>query len=308
LHVRLFLDERPGAVCLFLGRGRHRCARAGCAHRPSRSPADAAFAAQDATARYDGEVQARALSLLAFAAGLAACGLDMAGTRVDDGVASAGAPGGPAPPPETTAPADLDAAGASDVASEGMDAPAGGPSITYARADAPANVDLTAEGVSDWAFWGLGSLVRKTGVTAAISDYVLTGSPTVAPSSNDPSTFTWTNGTPTATDTGTSTHLFFKGAVNAAVTITVDAGPKPRTAFFYLGLNRTRARFEVDFTDGSVATQTEEPEKTDGALAFRYAVTFSTPSAGAKLRVRWTMLTIVDPLNSTTRLCAVTLP
>lgn len=52
-------------------------------------------------------------------------------------------------------------------------------------------------------------------------------------------------------------------------------------------------------------TQSKEIERNDGALALNFTVDFRHPKKGAHLRVRWTMLTIVDPANSTTRIAGV---
>lgn len=89
------------------------------------------------------------------------------------------------------------------------------------------------------------------------------------------------------------------------VTILVDAAPDEHTAVFYIGLNKTKAHLDLDFSDGTVSPASEDEENAGGALAFRYEVKFKSPNAGAKLRMRWTMLTVPDPSNSTLRLCGV---
>ena len=185
--------------------------------------------------------------------------------------------------------------------------------LTHGRATSPANVDLTAEGTLDWIHWGTGPSPtyanRKAGVSPPIvSDWVVSGSQpqSISPSSNNPSAFAWSDGAPETSEGGSNTHVFFKGATNATVQILVATSPSPRTAQFYLALNRTRARFEVDFDDGSMPVSSEEHERNDGARAFVFTVQFRHASPSARLRVRWTMLTIVDPANSTVRVAAVT--
>ena len=245
----------------------------------------------------------------ALALGVAACGLDLVGARLDgaDAGTTSATPGASASPSGSTTPFD---AGGSDSPVDGgsSSGDAGVASLTYARTAAPSSVNLTTEGTGDWAFWGSGPPTqRKSGLSHVLADYAVSGGPTsTSPSSNDPTTFTWQDGTPNTTESGTTDHFFLKGTIGAAATFLVDATAATHTAFFYLGLNRTRARFEVDFTDGSVPVQSEEPEQNDGALAFRYAITFATPAAGVKLRVKWTLLTTPDLANSTVRICAAT--
>jgi hypothetical protein len=251
------------------------------------------------------------LGCVALAAiGVAACGLDLVGTR-DDGAAAgptSTAPGGGSSSSGSSTPV-VDAGGPdapSDGGSSSGDAAVA--SITYSRAAAPSTANLTTEGTGDWAFWGSGAPTeRKSGVSHVLADYAISGNPTsTSPSNNDPTTFTWQDGTNNTNESGTTDHFFLKGTIGAAATFLVDAKSSAHTAIFYIGLNRARARFEVDFTDGSVPVQSEEPEKNDGALAFRYAITFATPAAGVKLRVKWTLLTTPDLANSTVRICAAT--
>lgn len=184
------------------------------------------------------------------------------------------------------------------------------PYLSYVQSDAPPKIDLTAEGTLDWIHWGAEAASpfanRKANVTPVVLGWTLTGAPTsISPSSNNPSSFGWNDGTPLATNSGTTSHVFFKGATNVTAEILLTTALELHSAHLYLGLNRTRARFEIDFDDGSVPRQSKEIERNDDALALNFTVDFRHPKKGAHLRVRWTMLTIVDPANSTTRIAGV---
>jgi hypothetical protein len=249
---------------------------------------------------------------------LAACGIDARGTLegAPDGPGgpsgSSGSSGvGPSQPGSTANGSGAGDGGlGSDATDDGdADADAAAPTLlTWTRAVPAATVDLTAEGPLDWAHWGANGNApnRKAGVTTLISDYTNDGSPEISPSTNNPSSFSWTDGTPQSTHSGTTSHVYFKGEANVTVTLTVATAPTKRTSFFYMCLNRTRARFEVDLTDGSIAPTSEELEKNDGAMCVRYDVDYRSANASARVRVRWTMLTVVDPANSTIRISAVT--
>ena len=249
---------------------------------------------------------------------VAACGIDARGTLeatatgsngpTDGGPSGSTSPSGGASgngDPDGGPTGTTDAAVAVDGGGDGGGA---APLLTWTRNVPAATADLTAEGPLDWAHWGANGSApnRKAGVTSLISDFTNNGSPSISPSTNNPTSFSWSDGSPQMSNSGTTSHVYFKGEANVTVTLTVATAASKRTSFFYLCLNRTRARFDIDFTDGSMAPTSEELEKNDGAMCVRYDVDYSSPNAAARLRVRWTMLTIVDPANTTVRISAVT--
>lgn len=269
-------------------------------------------------------MRGRGALLVSCALIVAACGIDARGSLGSDeqsanGSSGAGSSGstassssGSAASASSSSGGDAPDAGTTgDGGTNGLDAgndAGNGAQLTWSRVVPPATVDLTAQGPLDWAHWGANGNApnRKSGVTTLISDYTNTGSPSIGPSANNPSSFGWQDGTPSASESGTTSHVFFKGEANVTVTLSVATAATMRRSLFYLCLNRTRARFEIDFTDGSIATTSEELEKNDGAMCVRYDVDYRAPNASARLRVRWTMLTVVDPANSSVRISAVT--
>src|SRR3990172_6370601 len=95
--------------------------------------------------------------------------------------------------------------------------PAAAGALTGTNATAPASINLTTQGSADWTHWGLSSVTsfnRKSGVTQQISNYTLIG--TTAPSrfqapTGARVTYAWSDGTPTASTSGTRTGLFVNG-------------------------------------------------------------------------------------------------
>ena len=251
------------------------------------------------------------LAVVLAAGALVACGLEVSGTLTagplptspggpnDDGLLSPG-DGGSLRDGDTVV----------DVHPDGSTFD-GGLYLAWSRATAPETVDLTAEGALDWAHWGRDGVQpnRKKDVTSLISDYVVTGSPTVNTAINNPTAFAWSDGTIRLSESGATRHVYFGGGSETvgapAVTLEVDAGAELRTAHLYLGLSQSKARLELDFTDGSQAPVGEEVES-EGALGLRYTVDFRAPSEGAKLRLRWILLTAPASELNVVRLAAIT--
>src|SRR4051812_48647937 len=78
---------------------------------------------------------------------------------------------------------------------------AGTLSASFTNVAAGANVNLTAGGTFDWAHWGLNnasSFNHKAAVTQQISNFTLIGAGIVQQYSTNLYTFSWTDGTPTA--------------------------------------------------------------------------------------------------------------
>lgn len=91
------------------------------------------------------------------------------------------------------------------------------PSLSGQLATPPAIVNLTSEGTADWIHWGLideTSINRKSGVTPMLGDYTIIGTSPVRRYDDNPSGFTWSDGTPTASVANTPTYLYVTGVGN----------------------------------------------------------------------------------------------
>lgn len=236
--------------------------------------------------------------LVIVAALVSGCGLTVVG--------SVEPPSGTAPGPEENASSST--SGNTVVSSSDLDQPY----LQYARSDAPPIVDLTDEGVLDWIHWGAAAAIpyasRKSSVLPIVRGLTITDpSKTSNPADGNPSSFKWTDGRPPAAfNNGTNSYVYVKDAVDVPLEILVTTASFLQTAQVYVGLNKGRARFEVDFDDGTVPVQSEEVERNDGAVALRFTIQFRhRADEGRLLRVRWTMLSQVDLASSDIRVAGV---
>jgi hypothetical protein len=113
-----------------------------------------------------------------------------------------------------------------------------GGSLTGSRA-APTNwVNLTLEGTGDWAHWGLAtnaSFEHKDGVAQEISDFTVFGTNSVQRLTDSFTAYSWSDGTPAASATNSTTGVFIYG-VNNGFQIQVTADTTPRRLKVYVGL------------------------------------------------------------------------
>ena len=101
----------------------------------------------------------------------------------------------------------------------------------------PAPINLTTEGQVDWAHWGNGGAQvfdHKSGVTQQISNFTLIGTSGVSWMNNNPTAFSWTDGTPTTAATNAQTGIFVSSAGNG-FQITVPADTNLKTVKLYTG-------------------------------------------------------------------------
>ncbi len=111
------------------------------------------------------------------------------------------------------------------------------PYLTVAIGAPSISVSLTSEGSLDWAHWGLSdaaSYNHKAGVMSQLLDFKPSGSATPVRYLDGPTTFNWSDGTPSAsgvTNDGTS----WKG-VGQGFELTVAAALKVRRLRVYLGV------------------------------------------------------------------------
>src|SRR5882672_3512163 len=111
----------------------------------------------------------------------------------------------------------------------------------------PNLVNLTAEGSVDWAHWGNGGPTvfdHKSGVTQQISNFTNIGTGQVFGFGDNPSGFSWTDGTPAASATDVHTGVFLIGVGNG-FQFTIPADTNLKTVRINLGLWMARGRFEA---------------------------------------------------------------
>jgi hypothetical protein len=102
----------------------------------------------------------------------------------------------------------------------------------------PNLVNLTAEGSVDWAHWGNGGPTvfdHKSGVTQQISNFTNIGTGQVFGFTDNPSGFSWTDGTPGPSATNVHTGVFLIGVGNG-FQFTIPADTNLKTVRINLGL------------------------------------------------------------------------
>ncbi|RIK57522.1 MAG: hypothetical protein DCC63_13640 [Nitrospira sp.] len=178
---------------------------------------------------------------------------------------------------------------------------AGPAGVLTASAGAPGtSVNLSTEGTTDWAHWGLttaSSFNHKSGVTAQISTFSTVGGGTAQRFDDNPTTYTWTGGTPTASATNSPTGVYIVG-LNKGFQLTVPADTTPRTVKLYLGGWGAQAKFEATLSDQSAAgyTDTSFNDSGSGDGTNRvYTLTYQAASPNQTLTLTWTVTGMNDP-------------
>jgi hypothetical protein len=144
-------------------------------------------------------------------------------------------------------------------------------------------VNLTAEGSLDWEHWGDGTLNRKAGVAAQLSNYtLLSGSAGVY--TNDPRPMSWSDGTPTASSTNNFNGVYTAGQ---GFSFTAPADTTRRTLVVHVGGWISGGTLTAHLSDGSAADYVDTTATSSGQYDRNYTLTYNAAAAGATLTVTW---------------------
>ena len=173
----------------------------------------------------------------------------------------------------------------------------GGMLAAALEAPPPSTVDLTSQGTLDWVHWGTfaaDSVDRKAAVPARISNYVQLGSNPIARYSNNHTGFSWSDGTPTLSATGSRTGIFVTGHTNG-FRLTVPADTLPKRLKIYVGLYGARGNFRAYLTDFSApayldATLDNLYDDSYGV----YTIDYQAASSGQELIVQYQSAELYD--------------
>ncbi|NES15164.1 hypothetical protein G3554_11750 [Micromonospora sp. PPF5-17] len=165
--------------------------------------------------------------------------------------------------------------------------PAVPPLLTVGQADVPALVDLTAAGPTDWVHWGLlgaGAPVHRRNGSGEIRDEGGRGERVSY--SNNPEAYTWRDGTPVESASGTMSGVYTCGK-GSGFSLAVAADGRERTVRLYAGLWMARARLDLRLSGGGPASSVrlEDPHTVRTA---EFTIRFRAPK-GAKLLLSWTV-------------------
>jgi hypothetical protein len=155
----------------------------------------------------------------------------------------------------------------------------------------PATVNLTALGTTDWAHWGLlsgASFDHKSGTTPQISNYTVAGAGAVNSYNNNASGYTWTNGTPDAGATNSTTGVYIWG-INNGFTISAPADATVRTLTVYVGVYRSQGKMVAHLSDGSAADYLDTTlNNQTGSSGAAYTFNYKAGTTGQQLVVTFT--------------------
>lgn len=194
----------------------------------------------------------------------------------------------------------------------------GGGMLSGSVATSPSNLDLTTEGTLDWAHWGLASansFDHKTGVSEWIPNVTPLNATTnnFLRYANNLTAYSWTDGTPTAAVSGTTTgiYIYSTNQPPGAFQLTVPATNALRRLKVYVGLYGEQARMDAWLSDWSAVPYTDS--SLSSAYHSGYAVytfLYRSTNAGATLNVRWSPEIIYDPFygNATWQAATLSLP
>lgn len=162
----------------------------------------------------------------------------------------------------------------------------------------PSTANLSSEGTIDWAHWGINgssSFDHKSGITQQISNFTEIGTTAINTYGNNPTGFTWTGGTPTATATATTTGIYLNGVGNG-FQITIPADTTSKTLKLYVGVWSAQGKIQATLSDASASdfidTSLSNTSATTGGM---FVISFRAASAGQTLTVKYTLLTAFNP-------------
>ena len=166
-----------------------------------------------------------------------------------------------------------------------------GGSLVASSTSTPAAVNLTTTGTADWIRWGLttaASVDRKSGVAAQISGLTPLGAVAGRFGADAHwSTHSWTDGAPTASNSGFSGGIFSLGIGNG-YQLTVSADTTPRTLKLYVGGYVSTSEIRATLSDGSAGPSITTFSGT-GVHSAIITLTYNAASSGQTLTVRHTM-------------------
>ena len=151
-------------------------------------------------------------------------------------------------------------------------------------------IDLTAEGTQDWRFWGgTGASTFKRTAGDKISDYTLFGGGSITTRFRNSVTFSWSDGSPTMSQTAAADTMTVSGTVGGGASLMVPATSTAHTLSVYVGGANDTGTMEATLSDGCVPTYTATSSNGRNDYNVAYRFTFKSSVPGTVLRIRWTM-------------------
>jgi hypothetical protein len=178
-----------------------------------------------------------------------------------------------------------------------------GPHLAGSSSSPSGAVDLTAQGNTDWAHWGLTaptSFDHKASVSQQISNYsVVGGQSSQVAQGTVPLSVSWTDGTPDAVSSGTTSAVYIMG-LNTGYQVTVPADTTARVLILYVGIFNTQGKLQAHLSDGSAPDYIDTSLSSSGEIAEAYTLAYKAGSAGQTLTITFTFNSMSGPRCSDT--------
>jgi len=184
-----------------------------------------------------------------------------------------------------------------------------GGSLLGSAADPPSSVNLTTEGTTDWQHWGLSAsnLVNHKAGIAPVIDMDTIGTTDVHVYSDNFTSFSWSDGTPTLSAGGVPNGVFVYGRSNG-FELVLPAGTTPRTLRVYAGLYGAEGHFQAWLNDFSAAAYHDHSLSNFFGNDYRvFTLTYAAAAEGRSLTVRYTPDRLFDADFGNVTLQAATL-
>ena len=150
------------------------------------------------------------------------------------------------------------------------------------------------------------SFNHKSGVTQLVSNVTKIGNDILQAYNNNPNSYSWTGGTPTAGATNTMTGIY-TCQLNNSLQISVPAGTTQKTLKVYVSVWCAIGKFEATLSDSSAAAYTDYIDNSTGTTNRVYTLTFRAGSNGQTLTVKFTVTGAYNAYYGNVALQAATL-
>jgi hypothetical protein len=167
--------------------------------------------------------------------------------------------GAPNPPANTFAGPNPSGLSASTVVAtpvtSGGGAKTTGGSLSGSEVSAGSSYTLTTLGSTDWAHWGrngvYGNFDHKASGGSQISNVMIVGSGSYGAYHNTGRDVSWSDGTPTSSDSGDTGYIWANNALGAGYSFSVPASTTQHTIYAYLGGYSSGGSLTAHLSDGS---------------------------------------------------------
>eukprot|EP00054_Salpingoeca_dolichothecata_P010751 m.59824 g.59824 ORF g.59824 m.59824 type:complete len:1092 (-) comp19131_c0_seq3:44-3319(-) len=160
----------------------------------------------------------------------------------------------------------------------------------------PPDVDLSQRGDYDWMHWGLNgatsvdrAMVKKE--NQVISTFTTIGRATVMSFDNNPTTYTWSNGTPDKQVSKSATGVYVAGEnLGFQVKVAVSSLPAKVKIFVYVGVYQSRGKLSLAYDDSTPFYTDTNLSTTAGTAVGMYAIQLEVKPTAKELVITWTQV------------------